>query len=467
MATGNEGSVSETATLAYSDTPILQVLVIGFHHQKGSTIEFALPPLNRFFFSSSTNPLSLPPQWKPLPHIALPDGCHNYTEGHVMFSLPSITSDDNIYGVSCYRQIRADELDPLSTGNNEIKRSTVQKAVCVLCKWPLFDFITAKLKLSIHAYFNSKDFNDTSILSQTYEDLNSTLTQEHALSVCCHSNQLREYVMSYQHRLLQVFKTLLLEKKVLVYGENAGHVSSTVIAIGSLCPFYYDSLIDPAIKDANDQGFPLSIFPQPASFKPYLSLQQMKLLIEEEHKSLLVGVVNPLYHKQAPIYSDVLLHIDSGYLEIHNEHLSPLLNLSSADLRFCAQLKEGISPSLTRDSPTVQPTNWIGSTEWIQKHFKSYLLSLLASSLSGDSVAYDDHNSDFMTEFLQTSLYKTWAETSHVGMANVPPRHICEGDLSLGDIKRQLIVRASDYGLVDSKQAEQLVQKTGKTHFDE
>ena len=467
MATGNEANVSGTATLAYSDTPILQVLVIGFHHQKGSTIEFALPPLNRFLFSSSTDPLSLPPQWKPLPHIALPDGCHNYTEGHVMFSLPSITSDDSIYGVSCYRQIRADELDPSSTGNNEIKRSTVQKAICVLCKWPLFDFITAKLKLSIHAYFNSKDFNDTSLLSQTYEDLNSTLTREHALSVCCHSNQLREYVVSYQHRLLQVFKTLLLEKKVLVYGENASHVSSTVIAIGSLYPLYYDSLIDPAIKDADDQGLPLNIFSQPASFKPYLSLQQMKLLIEEEHKSLLVGVVNPLYHKQAHMHSDVLLNIDSGYLEIYNEHLSPLLNLSSADLRFCEQLKQAITPSLTEESSIIQPINWIGSTEWIQRHFKSYLLSLLASSLSGDSVAFDDHNSDFMAEFLQTSIYKKWVETSHVGVVNVPPHHICEGDLSLGDIKRQLIVRASDYGLVDSKQAEQLVQKTGKTCIDE
>ena len=54
-------------------------------------------------------------------------------------------------------------------------------------------------------------------------------------------------------------------------------------------------------------------------------------------------------------------------------------------------------------------------------------------------------------------------------MLSLPFRHVCEGELSLGDLKRQLIARAGSYKQLEmvaqSKQAEQIsrvVHQTGE-----
>ncbi len=54
-----------------------------------------------------------------------------------------------------FRQIAASEVQ----GNDkEITRSSVQKSVCILSKWPLYGVISDKLALITHAYFGERDF---------------------------------------------------------------------------------------------------------------------------------------------------------------------------------------------------------------------------------------------------------------------------------------------------------------------
>ena len=438
-----EGKSVPPATLEVSEVPVLHIMVVGFHHQKGSTVEYVYPPFTSFTTASESLTTSLPVQWKPLPHIALPDGCHNYQEGNVTFTLLSPTSDKCLFGVSSYRQIDSKEF--LDT-DSDITRSTIQKSICVLSQWPVSSFIEAKVKLATHAYFNSKDFNDTTILVELYEDLNNTLTINHSLSICLQGYNLTDTVSELSHKLLQLFKTVLLQKRILIHGSNPGRVSSIVMAIVSLMPLLLQSLINS--KTTDEMGFPLTLFPTATCIQPYVSIQQMDVFTNMKSLPILAGAVNPLYIKQQDKLVDVMYNIDNNQLTINNSDLRIPLNLTSPDLRFCDSLKN--TAVTERDNSSENKSNpiaWTGGEDWLREQFRLYLLALLATTVNGDSIAYDDYNSDFIQMFTKTEAYSKWMASSHQGIERVSPKHLCEGELSLNDIKRQLTVRAEEYGL--------------------
>ena len=437
---------------------VIQIFLIGFHHQKGSTVEYSYPSINTDTASASLTE-SLPQEWRSLPHIALPDGCHNYREGHVTFTLP--TEDHGVvYGVSCYRQIDSNELTSVSS---DITRSTVQKSVCVISKWPIYDFLISKVELTIHAYFNAKDLNDRELLIQTYHNLNATLTLDLALHVCCHSNKLTGLIELYQHSMLQLFKAVLLEKRILVYGHNPSDVSHLVTSLLSLLPLYYQCLIDQSL--VNEYGLPLKT---KLYVQPYLPLQELRQLssFQDESKgsAMLVGVSNPLFYKRANELCDVCFVMESKAIEIHETSLYASLNLSTADLRFYTLIKDSVTSgdgrgtrgSVPSEDATV--TNWNGSVEWIQAQFKSYLLSLLSSVRNGNPDTLNDFNLHFVQSFSKSLSYRKWVES--VPQTVVQPGHVCQGDLSFSDIKHHLLVEATE--LVGSDNVEKLVRKTGQ-----
>lgn len=396
------------------DQLLLRILVVGFHHKKGSTVEFIHPHPKQRGLDNLAD--SLPTLWKFLPYTALPDGCHNFEEGHVFFSLPDpANTTGSLYGVSFYRQIEAKDLPSPSL---DVTRSTVQKAVCILCSWPVFTFLEEKLRLVTHAYFNSREFSDTSILVQAYMELTRTLTREKALTICYVGLNLRDLTLVCHHRLLQVVKGLLLHNQVLVHGTHPGIVSSAVVSVASLFPGTLEMLICPTSSSidhdhAHKRKPLLPVFIKSSSLQPYLSLQQMNQLVDRERRLLLIGAVNPLYEKQSCV--NILLHLATGRLVITGDRLHSLLSLSSADLRFCDFLSEGVEAGQGVESSTATdntPLLWIGSSEWVRAQYKSYLLSLLATAVSGDAVSRDDFNKEFMAAFVQSDLYRHW-----IGMA--------------------------------------------------
>ena len=442
-----------------SKTAILHIFVVGFHHQKGSTVEFSHPPLGGL---SSPERLSitslLPPEWKHLPHLALPDGCHNYDEDASFFTLPSLSNPERyVYGVACCRQIDARELAATS---EDVTRSTVQKSICVLCRFPVFGFIDAKLKLITHAYFND-NFSDVSILYEAYEQLNTSISSQSALKMTQMGLSPREQVIRYEHRLLQIFKALLLQKRVLVLGSPARKLSNAILAMASLFPLSLESILNPRSQYSRDEyGFPLGIFSQGGSLQPYMCLQQMDVLTESNSNCLLVGVVNPLYEKQHSKTCDVFATFEDRLITVNDQELKSALRLTTADLRFCSLLLDTIRGGSSPVSP--QHSEWVGSDEWVLAQFKFYLVSLLATSVRGDSPSIDDFNREFVTQWRDSPAYKAWLESGHQKIYQVEPMHICEGDLSLGDLKRRLLAQASDYGLgVPSKeQVAHVMQET-------
>ncbi|XP_014868904.1 PREDICTED: late secretory pathway protein AVL9 homolog [Poecilia mexicana] len=212
--------------------PVLHIVVVGFHHKKGCQVEFSYPPLmpNEGHDSSL-----LPEEWKYLPFLALPDGAHNYQEDTVYFHLPPLSVDMKcVYGVSCYRQIEA---KALKVRQADVTRETVQKSVCVLSRVPLYGLLQAKLQLITHAYFEEKDFSQISILKELYEHMNGSLRGS-----ALEGSQVylglspRDLILHFQHKVLILFKLILLEKKVLFYVSPVNRLVGALMTVLSLFP---------------------------------------------------------------------------------------------------------------------------------------------------------------------------------------------------------------------------------------
>ena len=433
---------------------VLHIMVVGFHHQKGSTIEFTYPPLQTSGHATQSLTSTLPPEWRHLPHLALPDGSHNYEKDSVYFTL-SVPSDQTrcVYGVACCRQIASQQLHQR---DETVTRSTVQKSVCILCRFPAFKFVQSKLELVTHAYFNVKDFSDVSILHEAYDSLNSAITPSSSLQALHLDLSQRALVLHYQHRLLQVVKALLLRKRVVMFGSPANQVCSAVLSIAALFPLALEYQSKSEL-DTDDCGFPLIVFDSPMSLQPYVCLQQMDLLSNptSSGRVCLAGVVNPLFEKQQGHVCDVFVHMEQGLMYTQDPETKSQLHLTSADLRFCSNVMEVLQEHQGPD----EPTTFHGSSEWIKSQYRLYLLSLLASSENGDAISMDEYNKDFASAWLEGEVFKMWKTHKREGIMKVEPRHPCEGELSLGDVKRRLVARASDHGL-NVQSGEAVVQET-------
>lgn len=153
----------------------------------------------------------------------------------MFFHLPPRCGDrTTVYGVSCYRQIEA---KALKVRQADITRETVQKSVCVLSQLPLYGLLQAKLQLITHAYFEEKDFSQISILKELYDHMNSSLggTLLEGSQVYLGLSP-RDLVLHFRHKVLILFKLILLEKKVLFYISPVNRLVGALMTVLSLFP---------------------------------------------------------------------------------------------------------------------------------------------------------------------------------------------------------------------------------------
>lgn len=232
---------------------VLHVMVVGFHHKKGCQIDYCYPPMRWHQpTSAEVSPSAdavatdgvdqpdaaekietagaglpepegrpgelgdcgqLPPLWRTLPSVALPDGAHNFDRDTIYFHLPHPSRPERtVYGISCYRQMPADRLKQRP---DEVTRTTVQKSVVVLSELPLYGLIAVKCEMITHAYFGECDFSQVACLRELYANLNGLLGEQLlATSEVFLGLSPRDLVLSFSHKVLVLFKLVLLEKKV-------------------------------------------------------------------------------------------------------------------------------------------------------------------------------------------------------------------------------------------------------------
>lgn len=196
-------------------------------------MEFSYPPLVK----GTSGKNECPSGWKYLSTLALPDGSHNFTEDTVFFNLPSLTDPtESVYGVSCYRQI---PVERLKIRTADVTRSTVQKSVCCLARLPIYGYIEVKLALIADAFFETGDFTSTDLLVKAYQQLNACLLSDESRRPLRHFHvglSLREIVLHWRHKTLQLFKLFLLQRRVVCFGSPVRNMCALILGISSLIP---------------------------------------------------------------------------------------------------------------------------------------------------------------------------------------------------------------------------------------
>ncbi|KAM7537662.1 hypothetical protein Aperf_G00000059999 [Anoplocephala perfoliata] len=242
------------------------VLVIGFHHKKGTSVEYVYPELE--------TGLDLPPAWVYIPPTALPDGAHNYDKDYIFFTVPSLEQKPTtLFGIACYRQVDAKKF---SNRTPDLTRNTVQKSVVFLSPAPLFGVISHLLDLVADAFISaSSNKEGYEIVCRGFEDIQAAvnklarsplyermrgqkadflvqMVQMHMIVLDEGHIKERErrdiyallqdlnavsFVRAYQREALVLLKLLLLERKVLFACETAVQCMSTwLLTLVSLIP---------------------------------------------------------------------------------------------------------------------------------------------------------------------------------------------------------------------------------------
>lgn len=230
---------------------ILHVAVVGFHHKKGTILEYSYPPLCEGETHSSS---VLPTCWSCLPALALPDGAHQHDEDSSFFLLPARNSDLTLFGISCYRQI---ETKKLKVRDKDVTRDTVQKSVVLISTKPVFGVLKAKLEIVSAAFFEERDFSQVQILKELHEQVNLAVGTNINEEIYLTGLSPRDLILSFRHRTLILFKLLLIEKRLIFFGSAAG-LGAIVLTLVSLFPkllengLYYASGEEPKLeKDEN------------------------------------------------------------------------------------------------------------------------------------------------------------------------------------------------------------------------
>ncbi|EYB83515.1 hypothetical protein Y032_0334g2848 [Ancylostoma ceylanicum] len=459
----------------------------------------------------------LPEEWVNLPSLALPDGAHNSDSDTIFFILPSRErSGEAIFGISCYRQIAAEEL---VSKTDDVTRSTVQKSVCVLSRVPLFGALRAKLEVITRAYFAERDFAKVEVLSQMYTNLcemfDSDVIDEQAASI---DISVQELFLCFRHRVLVLFKLLLLEKKVVFNISPVQLLGATMVALVSLYPIQPDGFVIEVLEeglkfcaapsqlteatDSHSQsedetsngssdtgaasaagsneggevvippsnavlegepnlvkdtfGFPLSIFTKGYLFHPYLSISYLDMIRSKVVRAYAIGATNALFVTKKDLL-DAIITIDEqscGQIALLDANLKRELNLTSADLRFGDYIMKNIEDN--RKSSAL----FEGSDEWLRLQMREYLLSMAASARSDLNVAIADYGTAFVHSWRKTRNYRIWMAGPHEDLSGVVPGHAFAGQLGVYDVL--LRVEHSVGGSEGARKALSAITSTGK-----
>lgn len=431
-------------------SPIVEgIVVVGFHHSKGSVVEFVHPK----DFDVSV--------YKYLVHQALPDGAHNVNSGTVCFvlqSTESTSSGSDRFVVSCFRQMSTDEL---AVVDSDTTRGTIQKAVCVIMRCPTYGIIDAKLKVVTEAYFNTKDMSNTSVLVELYDHLVKTFASSPSTDFVNVGLDVGHLFSQHRHKPLQLFKALLLGQTVMLYSSSAEMVCKSVLGIASLIP----SVLTGLIKQPNSST---CVKTGCWRVQPYLCLQQMEDA-RLHHKSAtfhLYGTANPLFERKHSELCDLFFNLNSGQVNINNESLKSQLSLTLADLRFIESLMAG-EQTLTSEGSSETLATWHGSDDYIRKQFKRYLQSLYTVSETYNTEAQGDFNSDFVAAFRESPVLRHMNDNPAVlgfaagreGIVDVV--HPCHSSLSFDDVKLSVSAQVRD--LVTHDQWDQIKSSASST----
>ncbi|CAI4046116.1 hypothetical protein SKDZ_12G1620 [Saccharomyces kudriavzevii ZP591] len=474
---------------------IFGVCLVDFHHKRGPEIEYwcGLP--------EDTQSAVL---WPNLPFQALPDGSHSFEETFTYFTLlydekrqmsppngatnlsdDSINDSTTLFAISCSRQIKSDEL---VTRDKDVTRSTVQKAIVVISRQPIFGQIKDKLSIVTNAFFLQHDFGDRKIIQSLYENLKSIYTPtslgknaENRLYVgLC----LRKILHDFKKNVLVLLKAIMLERKIVVYGNDVEALCNLQFALISLIPDLMSNLqnsgspqlfqdvsqikVVDSFKSSNREsvlrflGFPLPIFEKGGLFSPYTPLQQMNDIKSECTLFFMIGSSNTLLAEQKEELCHIFVNTDNSTVEILDKALNPALQLSGHDKKWIESISGIVSDTWNEnDDETPKNSQFEGSEDFIRWQFEDYLTGLLSSVKLSDYLELHKENEQALKTIPEDMLnsnplhlfnlhwVQSWKETQNFQIFNsrtddrlfdlFPPKHIYNGADTLSLLQQRFL----------------------------
>ncbi|PWZ03667.1 hypothetical protein BCV70DRAFT_154532 [Testicularia cyperi] len=457
-AASSEVSAAGPSTLS-KEPVILGLAVVDFNHLVGPQVEY-------------THPKELQDDEdlvRSLPFLALPDGSHLSDEDFCFFHLhcPKL-SDSTIFGISCNRQIASDAL--LRKGA-EVTRSTVQKAVVVLAREPIFGPIREKLGIVTRAFFAQGDLADVDILVDFHSTLEIGLQSggmsEDRETVMYMGTSLREFIHKWRFKTLMLVKLLLLQRRIMFFGYPVERLCNYQYSLVSLLPGLLLNLQDagdPSLdRQATKQkaadtlrtsdrksllkflGMPLNIFGENSFFQPYCPLQQIDLL---KSRTWLIGTSNSIFKQQKDCKIDVVVDLEHGVLDFQDQRLQQVVNLTPEDRKWMDEVISAVVETWNPADPT-RPTSmgFHGSDDYLRTRFEDYICAMLSSTKYADFLAKNDADqvaiqapdasstasfgSDFLAAIRTTEAFRRWtAKTDPMLFDIVDHKHPCEGKTS-------------------------------------
>lgn len=467
------------ARLGTVDPVILGLAVVDFNHLVGPQVEYTYPKELQDDEDLVKN----------LPFLALPDGSHLSDEDFCYFHLhcPKL-SGSTIFGISCNRQIASDAL--LRKGV-EVTRSTVQKAVVVLAKQPVFGPIREKLGIVTRAFFAQGDLADVDILQDFHSTLELGLQSgglsEDRETVMYMGTSLRELVHKWRFKTLMLVKLLLLQRRIMFFGYPVERLCTYQYSLVSLIPGLLLNLADagdPSLKSHATSaptdtlrsserksllkflGMPLNIFGEDSFFQPYCPLQQIDLL---KSRTWLVGTSNSIFKQQKDCKIDVVVDLERSVLEFQDPRLQQIVNLTLQDRKWMDEVISAVLDTWNPDDPT-RPTSmgFHGSDDYLRIRFEDYICAMLSSTKYADFLAKTEaqqvsiqapdasmpnsFGADFVQALRTTEAFSLWNRSTEAMLFDiVDHKHPCEGKTSaIEDVGLRLTAGLHDLHLEEN-----------------
>lgn len=214
-----------------------------------------------------------------LEFLAMPDQVHNSERDFCYFVLA------DYFCVASYQQIATSKVKERT---KEMTRATIQKSLCYFTKnfnfSPLgLSFLRAKVQETVDVYFSQSlhsSFDDKSVLIKLYNDMpsiNQLISSptanipEHRYMKC---SPVLRLLSRFGRNVLTLFKLLLLEKKVVIYGVPAGETSDIIVALTSLIPLFAEKHSQIGFL-AEGSAAPVPSTSSGSSTSPILATQQV------------------------------------------------------------------------------------------------------------------------------------------------------------------------------------------------
>ncbi|SMN21630.1 similar to Saccharomyces cerevisiae YLR114C AVL9 Conserved protein involved in exocytic transport from the Golgi [Maudiozyma saulgeensis] len=394
---------------------IFGICLVDFHHKRGPEIEY---------WHGLPDGVKKDGLWTNLPFQALPDGSHSFEETFTYFTLlydeanhcsptngatelsaGDVKNYSTLFAISCSRQIKTEDL---LTKDEDVTRSTVQKAIVVIFREPIFGQIRDKLSIVTTAYFLQHDFTDKQILVSLYDNLKVLYKSSSTEDISTSENRLyiglclRKVIHDFKKDVLILLKAIILEKKIIFYGSNVEYLCNLQFSLISLIPSLLLDLRDSGspltykditeIKRAtsfkssdrksvlNFLGLPLQIFQEGGLFSPYTPLQQVDDIRSEKTNFFVIGSSNSLLFERRDELCDILVNVDTLSLEIINKSLDAPLQLTGHDKKWIESIVAIVEETWNEnDDETPKNSQFKGSEDFIRWQFEDYITGLLSS----------------------------------------------------------------------------------------